>query len=90
MTELVEALNALGIRARVELGGRWATIAGERGRVYVMEAAWGSVFYAWCDIAEERAVIPYPSAREAIRAGLRRASAGPGPDAGDLSLPPPT
>jgi hypothetical protein len=79
VTALLAALQQLGIRADVELGGRWAAIRGERATVYVIEAGWGDSFYVWCDLPEERAVERYRDPIEAIQTGLRRASHLPSP-----------
>jgi hypothetical protein len=75
---LAGALAALGIGAEVDLDGRWARFAGERGAVYVIASAWGDSFYTWCDIPGERAVERYSDPVRAIRAGLRRAAIQPG------------
>jgi hypothetical protein len=77
VSALIAALEQLGIRANVELGGRWVAISGERGTAYVIEAGWGSCFYVWCDIPEERAVKRYADARTAIQEGLRRVGGRP-------------
>jgi hypothetical protein len=79
MTRLTDALQALGLGGQVVLSGRWVTLEGERGRVYVAEARRDGGFYTWCDIPTARAVEHYPDATTAIVAGLRRAAA---PDAG--------
>ena len=74
MSRLVEALQALGVEGDVALSGRWVTIAGERCRVQVVEASWGTGYYGWCDDPAERTVRRYPDAATAIRDGLRRAA----------------
>ncbi len=83
MTRLVEALHRLGVEGQVTLSGRWATLDGERCRVYVAEAPHGRGFYSWCDDPAERAVEHHPEAAGAILAGLRRAAwtRPPGPGA---------
>ena len=73
MTRLVEALRLLSLPGEADLGGRWVKLQGERGAVYVVEAAWGHGYYTWCDVPEERAVERYRDPVEAIQAGLRRA-----------------
>ncbi len=73
MTRLEEALQTLSLEGEVALSGRWVKIQGERCMVYVVEAAWGSGFYTWCDDPRERAAELYLDPVEALRAGLRRA-----------------
>ena len=73
MAALLAALRELEITAGVELNGRWVTIHGERGTASIIEAGWGSSFYVWSDIPEERAVARYSDALTAVREGLRRA-----------------
>lgn len=59
-------------------GGRWLTLPGDRFRVFVVESSRGG-YFTWCDDPEERVVIHFRDAREAIEAGLRRAvEKGPG------------
>ena len=86
MSALSSALEQLGITASVELDGRWVAIPGERGAVHAIEVGWGSNFYVWCDIPEERAVRRYADAMTAIQAGLRRA--GGRPRSASNTLPP--
>jgi hypothetical protein len=43
----------------------------------VVEAAWGTHYYTWCDDPAERAVQSFPDPVQAIQAGLRRASGLP-------------
>jgi hypothetical protein len=74
MTRLVAALRALEQEGEIALAGRWVTLRGERCAIYVVEAAWSSGYYTWCDDPEERAVQFYLDPIEAIQAGLRRAS----------------
>jgi hypothetical protein len=76
MTPLVEALDALGLNGEIELAGRWVRLAGERCAVYIVEAAWGTGYYTWCDDERERAVQLYRDPATAIRAGLARAACG--------------
>ena len=76
---LVEALQTLGLQGELSLGGRWVTLRGERCAVYVVEAAWGTHYYTWCDDPAERTVQSYLDPIQAIQAGLRRAAAPPGP-----------
>ena len=78
---LVEALQTLGLQGELSLGGRWVTLRGERCRVYVVEAAWGTHYYTWCDDPAERTVQSYLDPVQAIQAGLRRAAGRPGPGA---------
>ncbi len=73
MTRLEEALQTLRSEGEVALSGRWVKVQGERCTVYVVEAAWGSGFYTWCDDPQERAAELYLDPVEALRAGLRRA-----------------
>ena len=72
MTVLVDTLHTLGLEGEPIMGGRWIRLRGERGWVYVAEAARGRGFYTWCDDREARHVELYPDPAEAIRAGLRR------------------
>lgn len=74
MTQLVEALDALGLDGEIALAGYWVTLHGDRCAVYVAEAAPGFGFYSWCDDPAERALEAYYTAFEAIEAGLRRAA----------------
>lgn len=73
MTSLEAALQHLGLPADIALAGRWATLAGERTTIYVIESTWGAMFYVWCDAPDERGVECYADAVTAIEAGLRRA-----------------
>ena len=77
MADLVTALHLLGVTAEVELGGRWVALHGERGTAYVIETGWGSSFYVWSDLPEERAVVHYDDAVTAIEEGLRRIGGRP-------------
>lgn len=77
MTQLVETLRALGLHAKVELDGRWVTLAGERCAVYVVEARWGAGYYSWCADAQARTVEWYRDPATAIEMGLRRAAKQP-------------
>jgi hypothetical protein len=72
MTQLVEALRALGLDAELDLAGHWARFRGEQCQVYVVEAATGC-YYTWCDRPGERAVQFYTDPTDAVRAGLGRA-----------------
>jgi hypothetical protein len=81
MMRLVEALQTLGLQGEVSLGGRWVMLRGERCAVYVVEAAWGTHYYTWCDDPAERAVQSFPDPVQAIQAGLQRASGLPGAEA---------
>ena len=74
MTQLVEALQQLGLEGEISLSGRWVKLEGELCQVYVVEAVSGTRFYTWCDDPEERAVELYHEPEDAIKAGLRRAS----------------
>ena len=78
---LVEALQTLGLQGEVSLGGRWVMLQGERCAVYVVEAAWGTHYYTWCDDPAERAVQSFLDLVQAIQVGLRRAARQPGVDA---------
>jgi hypothetical protein len=86
MAALVAALQFLGITAEVELGGRWVALHGERGTAYVIEAGWGSSFYVWSDLPEERAVARYADPVTALQEGLRRAAGQP-PEAREETPP---
>ena len=48
-------------------------LRGERGTVYVAEAAFGSGYYSWCDTPQQRTAQPYLDPAEAIQAALHRA-----------------
>lgn len=74
VTLLIDALRTLGLDAEVGLGGRWLTVLGQRCPVYVVQATVEGRYYTWCDDPEERAVEVYRDPREAIAAGLRRAT----------------
>ncbi len=71
---LVEALHELQLHGDVQLSGRWIKLDGERCTVYVVEAAWGTGYYTWCDDPLDRKVEVFRDPVEAIRAGLRRAA----------------
>lgn len=86
MSTLITALERLGLQASIELDGRWVAIPGERGTAYVIEAGWGSSFYVWCDIPEERAVKRYADAMTAVQEGVRRAG-GQSPSSSDNAPP---
>jgi hypothetical protein len=73
VTRLVEALNVLGLRGEVELGGRWLKLDGAHCSVFVVEEVFGASFYTWCDDPRARSVEQYHDPAEAILAGLRRA-----------------
>jgi hypothetical protein len=77
MMRLVEALQTLGLQGEVSLGGRWVMLQGERCAVYVVEAAWGTHYYTWCDDPAERAVQSFLDPVQAIQVGLRRAARQP-------------
>src|SRR5436853_2981894 len=79
-TRLIEALQALDLEGEVSLAGRWVKLQGARCAVYVVEAAWGTQYYTWCDDPAQSAVESYRDPVAAIQAGLRRA-AGPEPRA---------
>ncbi len=72
MTVLVDTLQTLGLDGEPIMGGRWVRLRGERGWVYVAEAARGRGFYTWCDDREARYVELYADPAQAIQAGLRR------------------
>lgn len=76
VTDLVAAVQALGLEGEIALAGRWVRLQGERYRVYVVETI-ADGYYSWCDAPEERAVIGYPDPTEAIQDGLRRAARRP-------------
>ena len=76
MTQLVEALHALGLDAELAPSGRWAKFQGERCAVYVTASARGTAYYTWCDDPSARSVEAYRDAVAAIQAGLRRAAGG--------------
>ncbi|MBA2596144.1 MAG: hypothetical protein H0V00_05910 [Chloroflexia bacterium] len=73
VTLLVDALRTLGLDGEIALGGRWVTLRGECCAVYVAQAATGG-YFTWCDDPAERSVEAYRDPREAIVAGLRRAT----------------
>lgn len=74
---LVDALHALGLEGDIAQQGRWITLQGERGHVFVIEADWGAGYAAWCDTPGQRTVVWYDDPTQAILAGLRRAAAPP-------------
>ncbi len=74
MTQLVDALNELGLEGEYSLEGRMVKLQGERCAVYVVEAGWGMSYYTWCDDPQGRAVEYYSDPVAAIRAGLQRAT----------------
>ena len=74
MTRLVEALNALGLQGEIALSGRWIRLEGECCPVYVIEEAWGTGYYTWCDDPRARTVEFYRDPATAIQVGLRRAA----------------
>ena len=74
MTRLVETLRALGLQGKVELSGRWVTLAGERCPVYVVEDRWGTGYYSWCGDEQARTVEFFRDPATAIEMGLRRAA----------------
>lgn len=74
MTELVNALRALGLEGEIASSGQWLTFEGELCTVYVVEATHGNAYYTWCDSPTARTVEFYADATAAIRAGLRRAA----------------
>ena|SRR5437868_1789523 len=78
MAPLNRALQDLGLEGEVSPVGRWARLRGERGTVYVAEAAFGMGYYSWCDVPQERTALPYLDPLEAIQAALYRAR-GKGP-----------
>lgn len=82
MTRLAEALDALNLRAELELSGRWARISGERCAVFVVEAPGDNQFYTWCALPDLRAVERYDDPIVAIRQGLWRARRSDHPDSG--------
>jgi hypothetical protein len=73
VTQLVDALQLLGLGAEVEMEGRWVRLTGDRGAVFVTASAWGESYYTWCDLPDERAVQRFSDPVEAIQTGLRRA-----------------
>ena len=75
MTQLVEALKALGLNGQVELGGRWVALDGQRCKVYIVEERWGNAYFAWCDEPQNRTVEYYSDPITAIKRGLERAAA---------------
>ncbi len=74
MTQLMRALESLGLDGEIALSGRWAKLRGERCSVYVVESSDESVYYTWCGCAEDRVVEAYGDPTEAIRVGLQRAA----------------
>jgi hypothetical protein len=66
-------LEDLGLEGEVSPLGRWVRLHGERGTVYVAEAAFGAGYYSWCDTPQERTALPYLDPVEAIQAALHRA-----------------
>lgn len=73
MTQLIGALQALGLEGESALAGRWVTLQGERCAVYVVDSRRDG-YYTWCDDPESRTVQFYLDPTEAIQAGLRRAA----------------
>ena len=73
MTQLIEALHAMGLDGEIALADRWVKFQGERCAVYVVERAWGGGYYTWCEDRQERAVEFYLDPIMAIQAGQRRA-----------------
>lgn len=73
MTQLIEALHAMGLDGEIALADRWIKLQGERCAVYVVERAWGGGYYTWCEDRQARAVEFYLDPIMAIKAGLRRA-----------------
>ena len=73
MAQLGRVLEDLGLEGEVSPLGRWVRLQGERGSVYVAEAAFGAGYYSWCDIPQERTALPYLDPVEAIQAVLQRA-----------------
>ena len=74
MTQLVEALQALGVTGEITNEGHWACLPGERCPVYVVEASRGGGYFTWCGKPCESVVEFYRHPAAAIRAGLARAS----------------
>lgn len=74
MTQLMRALESLGLEGEIALSGRWVKLRGDRCSVYVVESTDESVYYTWCGCPEDRAVESYSDPTEAIRVGLRRAA----------------
>ena len=75
MTQLVEALQSLGLQGEIAPSGRWVKLQGDLCLVYVVQAVSGAAYYTWCEDPRERAVEFYQDPFAAIQAGLKRASA---------------
>ncbi len=73
MTQLIGALQALGLEGEIALAGRWVTLQGERCAVYVVESRHDG-YYTWCDDPQSHTVEFYSDSAKAIQAGLRRAA----------------
>jgi len=73
MTQLIGALQALGLEGEIALAGRWVTLQGECCAVYVVESRHDG-YYTWCDDPHSRTLEFYSDPAKAIRAGLRRAA----------------
>ena len=80
MTRLVEALHHMGLDGEQSLNGRLVKLQGERCVIYIVEAAWGTRYYTWCDDSLGRAVQAYADPLTAIQVGLRRAAVDTVPD----------
>lgn len=72
MTRLTDALQALHITGKVDLGGCWITVAGLRCSVHVVEDHEGR-FLTWCDHPAGQVVEVFGDPKQAIRSGLARA-----------------
>ncbi len=73
MTQLIGALQALGLEGEIALAGRWVTLQGERCAVYVVESRRDG-YYTWRDDPWAWTVEFYLDPTEAIQAGMRRAA----------------
>ncbi|MEP7188848.1 MAG: hypothetical protein ABI901_06650 [Roseiflexaceae bacterium] len=74
MARLIDALDALGLNGEITLSGRWIKIQGERCVIYLVENAWGTSYFSWCDAPCDRTVHVYHDPVEAIEASMRRAA----------------
>lgn len=75
MTELVDALLALGLPSEISLAGRWARLEGGHCAIFVVAASRGG-YYTWCDDPAARSIQFHRTAHEAIQAGRDRAAHG--------------
>jgi hypothetical protein len=53
MGRLMEAMQSLGLQGEAGRSGRWIRFQRGHCAVYVVEAAWGEGYYAFCDALTE-------------------------------------